>query len=74
MKIKAFITIALLAMAISGCASMGSNTSALDRAVSNHDTAYIGAVEREAKTGTSFVDVYWVNPPKRYTPSDNGGN
>ena len=74
MKIKAIMTLALLAAAVSGCASNGKNTPFLERAVSNHDTAFIGAVEREAKTGTSFVDIYWVNPPQRKATTDKGGS
>lgn len=65
MKTRRFIGLALLAASVSGCASMANSPSALDSAIQKRDTNYIGAVNREAKRGVSFVQVYWVNPPSR---------
>ncbi|WP_376694527.1 hypothetical protein [Wenzhouxiangella sp. EGI_FJ10409] len=58
MKKQASVFASLLALGLIGCASAPE-----PRATSEVDKAYVGAVERKARS--MGVDVQWINPPRR---------
>lgn len=70
MRNRQLIGLVVLSLALSACAG---NQQQWERPSQNQDKAYIGAVNRQAKAATSFVEVRWVNPPRNQEGANYSG-